>query len=378
MISDNRASVPAANRPFGEGNRRIISSKHHLLVFMLVLAGSVCRADEIAVAGLAGIVGKSFKATDSLQVGIEASQDATECLQGLTWPPAAFDTTCDAPWAVGCGDALVRFPSPVASGNERNDSVSMEWFVVRDQQQQPIRAKAVVVVHESGSSMTVGRMFARGLHHRGFHTFLLHLPYYGQRRAGARPDDKLFFTLIRQAIADVRRARDAVASLPLVDSSHIALQGTSLGGFVSATSAAIDDRYDSVFITLAGGDLFDMIQNGQKDTAKVREKLTRAGLDGEQLRALVYRIEPTRIAHRLNPQRTWLYSGTFDTVVPLKNATALATAANLESSHHIKLLANHFTGIIFLPSILDHMRDRILHVAPADQPQPADQLEADQ
>ncbi len=60
-------------------------------------------------------------------------------------------------------------------------------------------------------------MFARGLQHRGFHTFLLHLPYYGHRREGERPDDTLFFTLIRQAIADVRRARDAVASLPLVD-----------------------------------------------------------------------------------------------------------------------------------------------------------------
>ncbi len=119
-----------------------------------------------------------------------------------------------------------------------------------------------------------------------------------------------------------------------------------------------------------------MIQHGEKDTAKVRERLSRAGLAGDQLKLLVYRIEPTRIAHRLNPDRTWLYSGTFDTVVPMKNAVALATAAQLDSSHHIKLLANHFTGIIFLPSILDHMRDQIVHVEPAGQPGAADPIES--
>ena len=332
----------------------------NLAAFLLFVP--TCCGEEIAVAGLNGIVGKSFQAADSINVGAEDSKDARDCLNGLTWKPSQFVTTCHLAAVAGCGDALVRFPSPIISGDNRNDSVSMEWYVVRDDQQQPIRARAVVVVHESGSGMTVGRMFARGLHHRGFHTFLVHLPYYGQRREGKRPDDKLFFTLIRQAIADVRRARDAVASLPLVDESHIALQGTSLGGFVSATSAALDDGYDSVFLTLAGGELFEMIQNGQKDAAKVRERLSRAGLSGEKLRSIVYHIEPTRIAHRLNTDRTWLYSGTFDTVVPMKNASALATAAHLESSHHIKLLANHYTGIIFLPLILDHMRDQIVGV----------------
>ncbi len=118
---------------------------------------------------------------------------------------------------------------------------------------------------------------------------------------------------MRQAIADVRRARDAVASLPLVDDAHIALQGTSLGGCVSATSAALDHSYDSVFLTLAGGNIFDLIQNGKKDAAKVRQKLNQAGFSGEQLKAIVHPIEPNRIAHRLQPERTWLYSGTYDT-----------------------------------------------------------------
>ena len=44
------------------------------------------------------------------------------------------------------------------------------------------RARAVVVVHESGRGMTVGRVIARGLHSHGLHAFMLHLPGYGARR----------------------------------------------------------------------------------------------------------------------------------------------------------------------------------------------------
>lgn len=329
----------------------------HSLLLMAMLVAQVGLADD-STDRLAGVIGKSFQSTDSLDVGLERLADAKECLNELTWKPASFVTTCKLP-SPGTGDAVLCFPSPIASGNATNDRVTMEWYAVRDENRQPKHAPAVVVVHESGSGMTIGRMFARGFQYRGFHAFLIHLPYYGDRREGDRPDDKLFFTLMRQAIADVRRARDAVVSLPLIDDSSVALQGTSLGGMVSATSAALDDGYDHVFLTLAGGELYDMIQNGQKDAAKVREKLQKSGIAGDELRQLFFQIEPTRVAHRLNPDRTWLYSGTFDTVVPMKNALALASAANLDPSHHVKMPANHYTGIIFLPGIMDHMRDQI-------------------
>ena len=106
---------------------------------------------------------------------------------------------------------------------------------------------------------------------------------------------------------------------------------------------------------LAGGELYDLIQNGKKDAAKVRERLEKAGLKGEKLRKLTLVVEPTRIAHRLKSERTWLYSGIFDTVVPTKNATALATSAKLSKNHHIQMMANHYTGIVYLPFVLSHI-----------------------
>lgn len=319
-------------------------------------------ADEGASPEIERLIDVRLRANDSLEPGEEPSADARDCLQGLIWPPDEFPVHCQAPRAER-GDVLVRFPSPVKSGVDQNDLVAMEWYVARDDQGRPKSARAVVVIHESGSQMTVGRMFATGLRHQGLHAFLLNLPYYGERRPADRSRrDANFITVMRQAIADARRAKDAVASLPLVDESHIALQGTSLGGFVSATTASLDRAYDSVFILLAGGELYELIQTGKRDTVKVREKLAEAGLDDDELRTLLWNIEPTRVAHRLDPQRTWLFSGSFDTVVPPKHAHALANAAHLESDHHVVLLADHYTGIVYLPFVLDYIGKQVLTI----------------
>jgi dienelactone hydrolase len=319
-----------------------------------VSSSSAAWADEMSF-----LPQREFAARDTLNVGPEKSEDARDCLTRLSWNPLEFRVRCDAP-RKHQGDALVRFASPIASGNEANDLVAMEWYVARDDLRRPAKAPAVVVVHELGSAMIAGRLFAAGLQQQGFHTFLMHLPYYGERWDGKqRLEASQIFAMMRQAIADVRRARDAVAALPFVDKGHIALQGTSLGGFISATGACFDSGYDSVFLMLAGGNIYDVLQNGQRDAANVRKFLERAGLTAEQLELLTRSIEPLRVAHRLNPSRTWLYSGTYDTVVPLNNALALVQAAGLDRSHHVRLAANHYTGIVYMPFVLKHIAEQI-------------------
>lgn len=299
--------------------------------------------------------GLTFEARDSLNPAVDERDDAQKCLEGLCWTPGRFSVEIE-PGISDRGDWLIRFPSPVTSGDTKNDRVAMECYLARDAQQELTTAPAVVVVHESGSNMTVGRLFARGLQLQGLHSFLIHLPYYGERRTGKkRPDGSHLISMMKQAVADVRRARDAVAALPLIDDTRISLQGTSLGGFVSATAGSLDDGYESVFLMLAGGELYDVIQNGQKDAAKVRERLEQAGLTGEKLRELTLTVEPTRVAHRLDPKRTWLYSGTFDKVVPFRNAAALASAAGLSEKHHVRMAANHYSGIVYLPFVLNHI-----------------------
>lgn len=295
--------------------------------------------------------GASFAARDTLDCGAEASEDAQQCLKELRWTPGEFSVELQ-PAEPGCGDWLVRFPSARPIGNPINDRVAMEWFAARDEKGAVRKTRAVVVVHESGKRMTVGRIIARGINSHGLHAFLLQLPGYGARRDEKLSDLERGLNSMQQAIADVRRARDAVAALPVVDDSVVAVQGTSLGGFVVATVAGLDRGYERVFILLAGGDLQEVIFNGAKDAAKVRKKLSEAGVTDEQIKELARQVEPLRLAHRIDPAATWLYSGKFDDVVPPQCSTALAAAAKLPATHHVEMDADHYSGIIHLPKVV--------------------------
>ena len=306
--------------------------------------------------------GQKFVAIDSLKVRADESPVAKKSLDRLKWKPRTFSLEIEP--SDERGAVLVRFPSPVSTSDPINDRVAMEWYPARPVPGQKTAVgksvPAVVVVHESGRRMTVGRMFAGNLAAKGCHTFLIHLPYYGARlKKDSRRNDLIAMQAFPQAIADVRRARDAVAVLPGVDANRIALHGTSLGGIVSATAASLDDGFDSVFLILAGGDLASMIENGKNESAQVREKLRRAGVSADQLRKLIEPIEPLRVAHRLNPKRTWLFSGAYDQVIPKANSDALAKAAALDLDHHIVMPADHYTGILFMPVIVQKIADLI-------------------
>ncbi|MEZ6043153.1 MAG: prolyl oligopeptidase family serine peptidase [Planctomycetaceae bacterium] len=297
---------------------------------------------------------RTFSANDSLQCQQEANADARDCLEGLAWRSTDFSVVLEKPDKQS-GDRLVRFPSPRPVGNATNDLVAMEWYIAADVSGKIKVAPAVVVVHESGRNMTVGRIIAKGFRAKGMHAFLLQLPGYGARRVPLPDEATRMLPALRQGIADTRRAYDAVAALPWVRKDRIALQGTSLGGFVTATVAGLDDSYDRIFILLAGGNLHEVVLHGAKDAAKARQKLEAAGVTEEQIIKMARVVEPLRVAHRLQPEKVWLFSGTNDDVVPPSCSLALASAAALPVDHHIQLPADHYSGAIFLPIIIQQM-----------------------
>src|SRR5689334_21939037 len=97
-------------------------------------------AEDPPVPGIS--VGTTFEAKDSLDCGKEESADATQCLAGLKWEGAKFPVKFEAA-KPNHGEWLVRFPSPAPVGDATNDLVSMEWYVARDKDRQPLRAPAV-------------------------------------------------------------------------------------------------------------------------------------------------------------------------------------------------------------------------------------------
>lgn len=328
------------------------------LTLTVVLIGHA-HCDDAPSVHLTLPIGADFVSRDTLSVTADDSADATACLNELTWNPAEFSVHCEASDTDGVS-ATIRYVSARATGDPVCDRVAVDWYAVTvDNQLQS--APAIVVVHESGRAMTVGRAVARGLRDRGVHAFLLHLPHYGLRRSpGKKAEDQDFAVVMRQGISDVRRTHDAVRVLPGVLNGQISLQGTSLGGFVAALTAGLDESFDRVFILLAGGDLATLVANGRNEAGQLREKLQQHGYTGQKMQQLLYRFEPNRLAHRIPAERLWLYSALYDTVVPPAHADSFATAVGLHESHRIRMPANHYSGVIFLPVVLDQIANTIL------------------
>lgn len=316
-----------------------------LIPLFLICAGAV-RADPLRA-------GAFWQGKDTLNTDGEADPEVKACLDGLRWAKGEFKVRLEPSWKEK-GDWLVRFPSPVPVGDNANDAVAMEWRVARDEDGKPKKAPALVIIHESGRGMTAARVIAQGMNASGLHTFLLHLPGYGARYSERAKDFSRMLPALRQAIADARRARDAVAALPFVDSSLIGLQGTSLGGFVSATVGGLDRGYDRVFILLAGGNLIDVIEQGTRDAATFRKNLQSAGITTARARELVHVIEPMRLASRVDPQRTWLFSGSKDEVVPPACSREYAKAARLGDNHR-ELPVGHYSAAFLMPVFLNYM-----------------------
>lgn len=323
-------------------------------VFGAVFTGSVSTgsADDAGADSpwsAAGLIGRSFASEDSITLPQDERPDARQCLQQLVWVAEDFKVQVQPATQSGV-DAVLRFPSARPMGVPHNDEVAVEWYACpTGSHNQP----AVVVVHESGRSMKVGRMIARGLRDRGVHAFMVQLPFYGLRRPTDKSaNDQPFEAIMGQGIADVRRTYDAVRVLPGIDANRISLQGTSLGGFLAATTAGLDDHFFRTFVLLAGGDLSQLIETGRNETQAVRQLLRDRGLDQAARHALLNQFEPNRLAHRIDASRLWLFTATFDTTVPPRHADSFAAAAGLKEEHHVRMPATHYSGIIFLPQIL--------------------------
>ncbi len=340
--------------------RRIVAA--WLLVAAWVSFSASCwgQAAPNAPSAAAGSAIRTYWAQDGLAAQPDSNPDAEQCLAQFRWQPTHFRVEVHPPEEPGAY-ADVRFPSPLPCGIEATDMVHAEWYAVLDEDTSAVLpAPVYIIVHESGSGMRVGRLIASSLPPLGLHGLMVQLPGYGQRKS-KELDQHNLPALIRQGIADVRRARDAAAAIEAMQSKRIGLQGTSLGGFVATLAGSLDGCFDANILLLCGGDLYQILSNGQKDAAKTMERLRTAGLGEEELRRQLQSIEPLRIAHRLPVDRTWLYAARYDQVVPLRNAELLADKIGLPENRFIRLPCNHYSGIIYLPSILAKMRDALAH-----------------
>jgi len=315
-----------------------------------------------------------FQARDTPWTTTDDNPRVRAVLDGVSWEPGGFEVRCTATPGLAY-DALVRFDSPLPSGQRWVDRVVLTWYAARGKDGKAIEAPAVLMVHSLHPRMLIANQLAASMAKRGLHVFIIQLPGYGWRWEGLGHFPGV--TALehgRQAVADCLRARDAIAALPNIKPGPIALQGTSLGGFVAATAAGIDPGpargFDPVVLLISGGDSYGALMNGQFDARFLRRSLERKGYVGQKLKDLLEPVEPLRVAHRLNPRRTWLISARDDLTVPRASSDALAKAIGLDDSHRIWLGTNHYTTLLLLPAAAQTMADIILGEEPGQRDEP--------
>ncbi len=243
----------------------------------------------------------------------------------------------------------------------------MRWYQARDHDgalAADLRP-AVVVVHSLHPDLVIAQSIARALSRSGWHALIVEMPGYA-----SRPGDQKRMTGITtlmyadQAVADTRRTRDAVAALPGIDPKRIHLQGTSLGGMIAAVAGSLDNGFVSTQLLVTGGDAMQVLKRGQKDAWHLARALSHVGYTEDRLRQLINPVEPTALAHRLDPQTTWLYYGRTDLVIPRFSSDALADAAGLDAAHRVEVDGNHYTMFMTMPAVVQTM---IEHMQEAEQ-----------
>lgn len=303
-------------------------------------------------------------AKDSLAPAAGANAKQTDFLRRATWKPATFTVSVVAEkQRASRGEAQVSFPSPKPGGNAKRDTVVAHWFQARGKDGQLLKTDApiAVVVHSLHPQMIDGFVLARLLASHGVHALMVELPGYGRRQAEpAKSTGVEMAEHAAQAVADVRRARDAATALPGVTKDRpVALEGLSLGSMVASAAAGLDNAFAPVVLVACGGDPVTALEQGRFDALWFRQRLAHAGYTGDKLHALLDPMDPLTVAGRINPAHCWMFRAEADGVFPQKCGDRLEQAVGLPQDHVITKPGNHYAAMLWLPEIAGFMAGKM-------------------
>lgn len=215
------------------------------------------------------------------------------------------------------GVSEVRFPSPVKTESELNNTVHCEFFYPK----QPGKCPAVVVLHILGGDFDLARLFANNFAQHGVAALFLKMPYYGPRREpgstrrmiSSNPDETV--EGMTQAVLDIRHATAWLAAQPNVDGERLGIFGISLGGITGALAAAAEPRLNNVCLMLAGGDL-GRIAWESKELERLRLQWLTQGHSREEFLERLRIIDPVRYGSNLQGRRILMLNARNDEVIP--------------------------------------------------------------
>ena len=265
-------------------------------------------------------------------------------------PPPVFPSTITARGSTWRYDMLdVRFPSPVKSRFEANDTV---WGILYKPRRSRGRPKAVLLLPVMAApNAWIEERFALALVTEGYTVLQLELPFQFRRIPGkgvlsgqvflARRSDPLRRNFT-QAVLDARRALDWLRGSGFVEPSRIAGVGISLGALVGSVMLSVDDRPAGGLLLLGGADFPTLITQGEM----TREFASRTGLDADALRGAFRGLDPLDYREQNRGKRVFLVNVKNDLVIPLPNALKLREA--FPDSRQLLLPLGHYTAMLHL------------------------------
>lgn len=265
-------------------------------------------------------------------------------------PPTVFPSTVTArgsTWRYDIYD--VRFPSPVKSRFEANDTV---WGILyRPKRPRGKPAAVLLLPVMAAPNAWIEERFALALVTEGYTVLQLELPFQFRRIPGkgvlsgqvflARRSDPLRRNFT-QAVLDARRALDWLRGSGLVEPSRIAVLGISLGALVGSTMLSVDPRPSGGMLFLGGADFPSLIANGEM----TKEFASRTGLDVDSLRGAFLGLDPIEYREANRGKNVLLVNVRNDLVIPLDNALKLREA--FPDSEQLLLPLGHYTAMLHL------------------------------
>jgi dienelactone hydrolase len=244
----------------------------------------------------------------------------------------------------------VRFPSPVETDIDVNNTVYAEYY-------QPAGAgpfPGCVVLHILGGEFPLSQMVANALARKGVAALFVKMPYYGERRAKDSPrrmisrDPHETVEGMTQAVLDIRRAAAWLGARPDVDEDRLGVTGISLGGIMSALSAAAEPRFRKVAIYLGGGQLAEALWALEhEDAEEFRAKWVADGGTRESFVKTLQPVDPVTYAHLLKDREVLMVAARHDEVIPPASTLALWRAIGTQPEL-VWLDAGHISAALYL------------------------------
>jgi len=252
---------------------------------------------------------------------VPTAEELTKWREAYLYKPSPFEAKEEA---VESDEKViltkVTFPSPVASPDERNNTVEGWLFApVKDTD----RGIVLCPVWKE-KKLSAERPVARILAKKGFKVLVLALAYQYDRG----PEDQFpgqwtmssdldrTERVFAQSVQDLSRAGEWLRTKRGVTEGKLGIAGLSLGGAFASIAYCLDPQWKAAVLMLAGGDVATMLWSDNEDLEYVKRELRDyRHFDLEKLRERVRPFDPLTWATKDRGKAVFMMNADQDDVV---------------------------------------------------------------